>query len=180
MKRIKLTESQLHNVIKESVRKILRETSKELAQREYDALKRKGQYFDKGNRPESYIDRAENIYQNRLDTNGEELEDMNPTPEQFFEDICRYIKRNNGINLPSGWYVEAETYGGDNIYFYEREGEEEPSFSFSDNEEAHQGFENPKYDGDRSIVEELYLYGKKCQWNVEKTLDMFASDMLYA
>lgn len=179
MKRIKLTENQLHRIIKESVKKIIKETSQDLAQREYNALKRKAQYFDHGNRPESYGDRADNVYQNRLETHGEELDDMNPTPETFFEDICSYVSRNHGVTLPSGWYVEAETYGGEELYFYSEEGQDEPNFTFRDNESQNQAFENPKYHGDRSITEELYLYGKNNQWNIIQTLNNFASDMLY-
>jgi hypothetical protein len=43
MRKIRLTESQLHKVIKESVKRILKETSNALQQRAYDAMSSYGQ-----------------------------------------------------------------------------------------------------------------------------------------
>ena len=185
MSKIRLTEAQLHRVIKESVKKILREIRKEPIQNTYDAFRRKGQYNIYDKRGNSYFDRAEdlrdnynNVY-NKDNNTDNDLAD-NPTPEEFFEDICREVKRWHGIELESGWYVEAETYGGDELYVYQSKEDadngEEPNYRFSDNEGQHDDFVTST-DGSRSIVEELYLYGKNNDFDVEKTLSEFTRDM---
>ena len=179
MKKIKLTENQLHRVIKESVKKILNEIGKDTAQSAYDKLYRKGQYGDTDKRGNRYSERAEDLRDNYNDVYGDDLED-NMTPEDFFDEICSEVKRLNGIELDNGWYVEAETYGGNDLYIYESKEDAdagyECSFRISDNEEQHNDFVTST-DGSRSLVEELYLYGKNNNFDIDTTLSQFLSDM---
>lgn len=185
MKKIQLTESQLHRVIKESVKKILKEISKDTVQNTYDALRRKGQYNIYDKRGNSYFDRSEELRDNYNDVyNKDKDTDLdlndNQTPEEFFDDICHYVKRWGGIELENGWYVEAETYGGAELYIYSskeaNENGDDCDFRISDNEGMNDDF-NTSTDGSRSLVEELYLYGKNNNFDIETTLEQFLSDM---
>lgn len=181
MSKIRLTESQLHKVIKESVSKILKEISKEPIQRTYDVLRRKGQYGIYDKRGNSYFNRAEDLRDNyndvyNKDNNIDKDLSDNLTPEEFFENICKEIKRWHGIELDSGWYVEAETYGGCELYVYQSkedaDNNEEPYYRFADNEAQNDNFETND-NGERSIVEDIYLYGKNNDFDIQKTLSEF-------
>ena len=174
--KIILNETQLHRVIKESVGKILNEMKKETVQKTYDELRRHG--WEHGNRPESYKNRAENLSDNYSDVYGDEL-DENPTPEDFFENLCVYA--HGGEELQCGWFVDAITYGDDVLMFYENEEdmrhEEEPSYSFKMDEPINYKFEKDSQ-SDKSVVEELYEFGENFDFDEEKTLNAFASHML--
>lgn len=189
MKKIRLTEEQLHKVISETVKKLvegaLTEISKNTAQNAYDKLKRKGQYgdFRKDEKHPykngDYSERANDLYDNYESLYSDELSD-NPTPEEFFEDICSTVERNDGMELSNGWYVDAYTYGADELFFYgskeDADNEEEPDYRFSDNESQHDKFQTDA--NDRSVVEELYIIGKNNDFDIKKTLTEFSTDML--